>query len=130
MLKGFLCNDSSAAVLVDGFNAPLGTFSSRIRTVHALGLVTDVQLQGLEVLREVRNRFAHDWDLHSLEDPRLIDLVLSMPPTRWGDPIPRTASPRHYFRQACHCLLVEIFIHTNSNLPQSKLQMQAFQMSI
>ena len=130
MLKAYFHNDISAGVLVDGFNAPLGNFSSRTRAAHALGLITDVQFDGLEVLREVRNRLAHDWDVHSLEDPRLVELVIRMPSTRWGVPIPREASPSLHFRQACHCLLVEMHIHAGANVPRFKLQMQAFQISL
>jgi DNA-binding MltR family transcriptional regulator len=48
--------------LVEGFNAPLGTFGSRIKAVYAFGLVTDDQFKDMEILRKVRNHFAHNWE--------------------------------------------------------------------
>jgi hypothetical protein len=46
--------------LVEGFNAPLGTFSTRIVATHALGLISDREAAELNTLRKVRNRFAHE----------------------------------------------------------------------
>lgn len=48
--------------LVEGFNAPLGTFGSRIKSVYAFGLVTDDQFKDMEILRKIRNQFAHNWE--------------------------------------------------------------------
>jgi len=53
--------------LVEGFNAPLGTFGSRIKAVYAFGLVTEEQFQDMEILRKVRNQFAHNWEDISFE---------------------------------------------------------------
>jgi DNA-binding MltR family transcriptional regulator len=53
--------------LVEGFNAPLGTFGSRIKAVYAFGLVTDDQFKDMEILRKVRNHFAHNWEGVTLE---------------------------------------------------------------
>ena len=52
--------------LVEGFNAPLGTFGSRIKAAYAFGLVTEEQYKDMEILRKVRNHFAHDWEGVSL----------------------------------------------------------------
>jgi hypothetical protein len=40
-------------------NGPLGSFSSRIRIAHAMGLITDLQRKNLNYIREIRNAFAH-----------------------------------------------------------------------
>lgn len=53
--------------LVEGFNAPLGTFGSRVKAVYAFGLVTDDQFKDMEILRKVRNHFAHNWEGISFE---------------------------------------------------------------
>ncbi len=53
--------------LVEGFNAPLGTFGSRIKAVYAFGLVTDDQFKDMEILRKVRNQLAHNWEGITLE---------------------------------------------------------------
>ena len=66
------CADAATANLIDGANAPLGTFSSRISLCHVLGLVTDIEHHDLNILRRVRNDFAHD--IHtSFETQSVID---------------------------------------------------------
>ncbi|HEX3663223.1 MAG TPA: MltR family transcriptional regulator [Acidobacteriaceae bacterium] len=68
--------------LTDGFNAPLGTFSSRILAAFALGIVSEREYLEMEIHRRVRNRFAHDVRA-SFEDQQVIDwcrnLVFSIP---------------------------------------------------
>lgn len=53
--------------LIEGFNAPLGTLSARIKASYAFGLVNEVQFKDMELLRKTRNAFAHDWQGVSLE---------------------------------------------------------------
>lgn len=48
-----------ATKLLDDFNAPLGTFSTRILAAYALGLVPEDEHWNLEQLRKVRNYCAH-----------------------------------------------------------------------
>ncbi len=45
--------------LVCGGNAPLGTFSSRISACLALGLITPAERHDLNIVRGIRNEFAH-----------------------------------------------------------------------
>ncbi len=54
MIEGRAAND-----FVDGMNAPLGTFSSRITAAYLLGLVDDDEYHDLNLLRKIRNDFAH-----------------------------------------------------------------------
>lgn len=61
--------------LVEGFNAPLGTFGSRIKAVYAFGLVTDEQFKDMEVLRKIRNQFAHNWEGVTLEQNDIQSLI-------------------------------------------------------
>ncbi|MBR8301364.1 hypothetical protein KDW49_11645 [Burkholderia dolosa] len=61
--------------LVEGFNAPLGTFGSRIKAVYAFGLVTDDQFKDMEILRKVRNHFAHNWEDISFEQNDIQSLI-------------------------------------------------------
>lgn len=53
--------------LVEGFNAPLGTLGSRTKAAYAFGLVTEQQFKDMELLRKIRNQFAHNWEGVSLE---------------------------------------------------------------
>lgn len=47
-----------------GPNRPLGSFSSRIRAAHCMGLISDGERDDLNRINGIRNRFAHD--LHGL----------------------------------------------------------------
>ncbi len=52
--------------LVEGFSAPLGTLGSRTKAAYSFGLVTEAQYKDMEILRKVRNQFAHNWEGVSL----------------------------------------------------------------
>lgn len=61
LLIAYLREEKQAKELVAGFNAPLGTFSSRIKVAFSLGLLDREQYDNLEILRRIRNSFAHNW---------------------------------------------------------------------
>lgn len=67
LLVAYFRSCKATTELVEGFNAPLGTFGSRIKAVYAFGLVTDEQFKDMEILRKVRNHFAHNWEGVSFE---------------------------------------------------------------
>jgi mannitol operon repressor len=52
--------DSREGQLVEGANAPLGTFSARIEACYALGLTSDDEHNDLTLIRRIRNEFAHN----------------------------------------------------------------------
>jgi DNA-binding MltR family transcriptional regulator len=53
-------NKAIAQEFFTGPSAPFGSFSSRIKAVYLLGLVSIKTYQDLESLRKIRNKFAHD----------------------------------------------------------------------
>ncbi len=59
MLEAFFIDRNEARQLTDGYDAPLGTFSSRIRAVYALALIDDFEFKDLNTIRGIRNDFAH-----------------------------------------------------------------------
>lgn len=59
IIESFLIPNRGRKALLDGFNAPLGTFSARIASSFALGLVSEVEYRECELIRKVRNEFAH-----------------------------------------------------------------------
>jgi DNA-binding MltR family transcriptional regulator len=61
--------------LVSGFNAPLGTLSSRIKAGYAFGLLTKEQFEDMEILRNIRNKFAHNWQGIDLGNPDIMSLI-------------------------------------------------------
>jgi mannitol operon repressor len=60
ILLAFVIDRDSSQRLVEGFNAPLGTFSTRTAAAYALGLITEREFKECDTLRRIRNRFAHD----------------------------------------------------------------------
>ncbi|MGE0765692.1 MAG: transcriptional regulator [Hyphomicrobiaceae bacterium] len=62
----------AATGLLDGANAPLGTFSARIAACYALALISESEHHDLNQLRRIRNAFAHDihttFDAQSVKD--------------------------------------------------------------
>lgn len=66
LLLAYFRNCKATKDLVEGFNAPLGTLGSRIKAVYAFGLVTEQQYKDMDILRKVRNKFAHSWEGVSL----------------------------------------------------------------
>jgi hypothetical protein len=71
LLQAFMVPSEATKQLLDGFNAPLGTFSARIKACLALGLITKHQYDDLEHLRKIRNEFAHHWRHISLSSRSL-----------------------------------------------------------
>lgn len=57
--------------LLNGANAPLGTFSARIAMAYGLGHVGPNYFQTLDAVREIRNVFAHFRRNLTFEDPEV-----------------------------------------------------------
>lgn len=59
LLKSYLLKKKQSKELLEGGTAPLGTFSARIKASYCLGLITDLEHKELQIIRKVRNEFAH-----------------------------------------------------------------------
>lgn len=78
LLKAFMLPVPTTEALIDGFNAPLGNFSSRIKAAYSFGLVSKKQFDDLEQLRKIRNAFAHTWQPIALTDEKVSGHIRSM----------------------------------------------------
>lgn len=58
-LKAFLVEGKTTNRLLTGYNAPLGSFSSRTDACFALGLIDDYEYHEINIIRKIRNEFAH-----------------------------------------------------------------------
>lgn len=67
LLLAYLKNTKQAKELVEGFAAPLGPFAVRIKAAYAIGLLNSEQYADLSLLKDIRNRFAHDFEGVTLE---------------------------------------------------------------
>jgi len=89
-------------------NAPLGTFSARIKTARALGLITEDERHDLDILRDLRNAFAHEVGANfaerSVRDQcRSLKLSADEP----------DALPRDNFTTAAFALMIELAERTS-----------------
>lgn len=82
LLLVYLREPKQAKELVNGFNAPLGTFSARIKAAFVLGLIRNDVYRTLELLRKIRNEFAHNWSGVSLDREDISRLINQLPLSR------------------------------------------------
>ena len=82
LLSSFLVDDPK---IVDEFlgsdknpDRPLSSFSSRIKAAYCLGLIGKSIYQDLNVIRTIRNRFAHKMHGYTFEDPEIVKLCNSL----------------------------------------------------
>lgn len=106
LLLAYLRAGKSATDLVEGFNAPLGSLSARIKACHAFGLLTDEQYRDLELMRKVRNEFAHNWEGCSFEQAKIAAWVASMQDSRIAPQL--QVSPKEKFKRDVAHILVEL----------------------
>lgn len=73
-LRAFMVSPKAAADLLDGGTAALGTFSSRIKATFALGLIDKHERDECDLIRKVRNEFAHQAHGLTFTDPKITAL--------------------------------------------------------
>lgn len=61
-----------------GAYGPFDSFAKRLRLAYCFGWVDSSAASDIDLVREIRNRFAHDWRLKSLDDPVVKALVDKM----------------------------------------------------
>jgi DNA-binding MltR family transcriptional regulator len=59
VLLAFMVESKVSISLFSGANSPFGTFSSRIASCFSLGLIDEVEYHDLQLIRRIRNDFAH-----------------------------------------------------------------------
>lgn len=106
LLKAYLFDNVATKKLLDGFDAPLGTFSARIRATYALGLITKGQYHDLEHLRSIRNMFSHTWESISFLDLNVNRHIEALSYSNVVESLPTT--PREKLESSISFLLVEI----------------------
>ena len=60
IISSFLVEETSSENLLEGFNAPLGTFSARVTAAESLGLLLQYEHTELTTIRKIRNEFSHN----------------------------------------------------------------------
>ena len=107
IIESFLCDNKSAKDLVSGFNAPLGTFSSKASAAHAFGLIEDNEFREISLIRKIRNEFGHSWKGVSFESDKVAHLTSQLP---WCGPaeLENESNARQRFNFAIAILLTDL----------------------
>ena len=107
ILAAFFLKSPASDELLSGFNAPLGTFSSRAAAAFALGLIQENEFKEITVVRKIRNEFGHGWKRVSFESGRVADLCRQLP---WLGPAEyeKSANCRARFNAAVAILLTDL----------------------
>ena len=105
ILHSFFVETTASRDLLAGFNAPLGTFSSRASASFALGLIQENEFKEITLIRKIRNEFGHGWEPMSFSSERIAALTRQLP---WGHPPEYEAEStlRERFNAAVAMLLV------------------------
>jgi mannitol operon repressor len=74
LLKRYFINGKESDDLLEGATAPLGTFSARILAAFCLGLISEYEFRELQLIRKVRNEFAHRTHGLLFADPKVTSL--------------------------------------------------------
>lgn len=98
ILQDFLIDCKSTKNLLEGFNAPIGTFSSRQNLAYSLGLISDYEFHDCEIIRKIRNEFAHKFELEfSFTDSKVSSLCNNLKAPTPGDKSEFKDKPRFLF---------------------------------
>ncbi len=76
-IRDFLIEDQFVDTLFKG-HSPLSTFSAKIDSAYALGLITKDMKRDLDTIRKIRNYFAHNWNVVSFDDSPVSDFCRNL----------------------------------------------------
>ncbi len=107
ILAAFFIDSSASRDLLAGFNAPLGTFSSRASAAYALGLIQENEFKEITAIRKIRNQFGHGWEPVTFESDAISALAKKLP---WLGPVENEteATTRSRFNFAVAILLTDL----------------------
>ena len=107
ILGAFFIESSAAKDLITGFNAPLGTFSSRASAAAALGLIQENEFKEITLIRKIRNEFGHGWEPLTFESEKVSAHARKLP---WLGPAEYEAKSdnRARFNAAVAILLTDL----------------------
>jgi DNA-binding MltR family transcriptional regulator len=120
-LRRFLSRDPQMANYLLQPEGALGTFGVRIKLAYALGMISDEVRRDLDVIRLVRNDFAHLRDASGFENPSVIQRCRSLRAYRCYASSVRNAgrTPRQRFMVSALLLAAAIIDVTDAVSPTS-----------
>lgn len=60
IIQAFLIEGKPQEQILSGFNAPIGSLSAKIALAAALGLISERERRECDLIRRIRNKFAHN----------------------------------------------------------------------
>lgn len=72
LLRSFFVDDRAVVNPLFEFNGPFGTFSSKIDSAYALGLLPANVRRDIHLVRKIRNSFGHEWTPLSFSDEPIV----------------------------------------------------------
>lgn len=79
VLFAFFADVPTSKELLEGMNAPLGTFSSRLSAAYSLGLIQENEYREINIIRKIRNEFGHKWRGVDFKNQKIHDLCMQLP---------------------------------------------------
>ncbi len=108
-LRSFFCEGRAASKLLDEANSPLGTFASRLQACYSLGLIDDHEYAEIDLIRKVRNEFAHSKHGLSFQTERVKGLCSSLRSELPTCDCCPTTHPRFRFTNAVVCVVLRLY---------------------
>jgi DNA-binding MltR family transcriptional regulator len=90
------------------YSGPLGTFSSRIKIGYAFGLYAEHVYDGMNIVRDIRNTFAHTRHGLSFDNDALVNEVKKLTETIWKDHEFKRENAAHDFVHAITALMFHL----------------------
>jgi DNA-binding MltR family transcriptional regulator len=107
VLQAFLVDAEEVENLLEGQDAPLGSFSSRISACFCLGLIDESEFRDINIIRRIRNEFGHKWVGVTFQSQKVIDLCMNLS-RREPEELEKQLNPRGRFNFAVAILLANL----------------------
>jgi mannitol operon repressor len=109
LIAGFLVDDlGKVDSLPRGPLAPLGSFASRRSASYCVGLITGDEYHDLEIVRRIRNIFAHEFYGLSFSDAKVKDICAALRLRKKARGAERIATARLAFSTTIAMLSVQL----------------------
>ena len=126
-----LCLDRLNEAEADDFfgeNGPAGTFSNKIKIGYALKIYARQAKDDLNIIREIRNAFAHSQIPLSFKDQEITDICELFGVTLTNSPPQNALAPKSTtFANACSHHMIELLFYTGitalASSPEKPLQL-------
>jgi hypothetical protein len=108
ILYAFFPDDDKNVEMMQ-YNQPLGNFSNKIKMCYCLGLIDKVIKEDLNLIRKIRNEFAHDL-YASFESDKIKSWCFQL---KWHKILitpfpPEDATPKDYFQVGVNSLITHL----------------------